>query len=174
MRINFEFHFSKRLAMRGYENLAFDNGLDAVKAIRSDPDIDVVILDRKMPVISGKQTLKEIKQFRPEIQVIMLTAFGDTASAMEAGKLDAFSYLQKPCELDTLIETIDSARQEKIYAMSRYEIPHDAKGSMMKWLIGSHNSRPGLIILAFLFFIGILICPCRSWLICCLRQKQAS
>ena len=150
---------SKRLKMRGYENIALDNGIDAIKAIRSDPEIDVVILDRKMPLISGEQTLKEIRQFRPEIQVIMLTGHGDTESAVESGRLGVYTYLKKPCELDLLIETIELAREEKVYAMSRYEIPHTKRGSVVQWLIGSHNSRPGLIILALILFLAIILTP---------------
>ena len=155
---------SQRLTLRGYENVAVDNGGDAIKAIRSDSDIDVIILDRKMPGLSGEQTLKEIKSFRPELQVIILTGFGDTESAVEAGKLDAFTYVKKPCDLDQLIGTIDDARQEKVYAMSRHEIAATQKDSLKHWLIGSHQSRPGLIVLACCMFAVIVFTPASDHL----------
>lgn len=150
---------AKRLNMRGYETITLSSGVDAVKTVRMDEDIDVVILDRKMPVISGEEVLKEIKRYRPELQVIMLTGHGSTESAMEVGRLDAYRYLEKPCELETLIEVIDEARQDKPMAFEKHDIPQVEKGSFLKWLKGTHNSRPGIIILGVLLFCGIYFMP---------------
>ncbi len=150
---------ASRLRLRGYEVIDVNNGEDAVKQVRSDNDIDVVVLDRKMPGMSGEQALKEIRAFRPAVQVIMLTAFGSLDSAMEVGRMEAFSYLEKPCELDDMIKTIEAARENKVYAMERHEIPHVEKGSLWKWLKGSHNSRPGMILLAGVLFLVVLLMP---------------
>ena len=150
---------SKRLVLRGYETKTLPDGKDALKTVRAEPDIDVVLLDRKMPGQSGEQVLKEIKKYRPELQVIMLTGFGSTESAVEAGKLDAFSYLQKPIEIEALVEEIEKARHAKIRAMDKYEIPVVEKGSFKKWLWGTHQSRPGIVIVGLLIFVGILFMP---------------
>lgn len=150
---------SKRLNLRGHETIDVDNGEDAIKHIRSDRDIDVVLLDRKMPVMSGEQVLKEIKAFRPELQVIILTAHGSMDSAMETGRLDAFAYLEKPCDLDELTRVIEDAREAKVHAMSRYEVPHVEKGSFRKWLMGTHNSRPGIILLGIAIFAAVILLP---------------
>jgi sodium-dependent dicarboxylate transporter 2/3/5 len=149
----------QRLALRGYSSLDVDNGEDAIKLIRSDTDIDVVILDRKMPKMDGEQVLKDIKSFRPELQVIMLTGHGTMESAVETGRLDAYTYLQKPCDFDELVKVIDSAREDKVHAMARHEIPHVEKGSARKWLMGSHNSRPGIIIIGLLLFALLALMP---------------
>ena len=79
---------TQRLKLRGYVSEAVEDGIEAVKAVRRDPEIDVVILDRKMPGPSGEQVLRDIRNYRPEIQVIFLTGHGDLASAMEVGKLE--------------------------------------------------------------------------------------
>ncbi|MEW6238372.1 MAG: SLC13 family permease [Candidatus Omnitrophota bacterium] len=150
---------ARRLNLRGYETIDVGNGADAVKAARSAPDIDIVVLDRKMPEMSGEQTLKEIKAFRPEIQVIMLTGHGTMESAVESGKHDAFSYLQKPCEVEDLIKVVEEARVEKVRAMERHEIPHAVTGTWLEWLKGAHNSRPGFIILGAILFIAIVFTP---------------
>lgn len=155
----FRISLARRLELRGFETVALDSGMEAVKVIRNDPDIDVVILDRKMPGISGEQVLREIKEFRPELQVIFLTGHADMHSAMVVGKLDAFSYLEKPCDHDKLIEIIEAARDNKAQVMERLEIPRVEKGSIRKWLIGSHNSRPGIIILGLLIFAGLIFSP---------------
>ncbi len=155
----FRVNLAERLNLRGYDTVDLGDGDEAVKLIRSDTDIDVVVLDRKMPKISGEQVLGEIKRFRPELQVIMLTGHGSMESAMETGRLDAFAYLEKPCELEELLRVVDDAREAKVYAMERHEIPHVRKGSLWEWLKGSHNSRPGAIILGIVLFAAILIMP---------------
>ena len=76
-----------------------------------------------------------------------------------------FEYLQKPCELDKIIETIDSARDNKIRAMAHHEIPYVEKRSFIHWLKGSHNSRPGFIILGIIIFAGLFLMPVPSGLL---------
>lgn len=161
----FRRNLADRLELRGYDTVEATNGEDAVRKARSDQDIDVVLLDRKMPGMSGEQTLVEIRSFRPAIQVIMLTGHGTMESAMETGRLEAYSYLQKPCDLDELIKTIDSAREDRVHVMARHEIPHVERGSVRKWLIGSHNSRPGIILLGLLLFAITVLTPAPDRLI---------
>jgi sodium-dependent dicarboxylate transporter 2/3/5 len=155
----FRENLRKRLTLRGYDTIDVTNGEDAIKAIRADGDIDVVVLDRKMPGMEGEQVLREMKDFRPEIQVIMLTGHGTMESAMETGKLEAYSYLAKPCELEDLVKVIDQAREDKVHVMARHEIPHVEKGSTWSWLKGSHNSRPGVIMLGAILFCLIVFLP---------------
>ena len=81
----FRTNLAARLKKRGYDTTVVTNGEDAIKAVRADPDIDVVLLDRKMPGMEGEQVLTEMKSFRPELQVIMLTGHGSMESAMESG-----------------------------------------------------------------------------------------
>ena len=149
----------QRLRLRGYEVVDLDNGEEAIKVARSDTDLEVVILDLKMPGMSGEQVLKEIRIFRPALQVIMLTGHGSVESAMESGRLDAFAYLEKPCDFDELLETIEAAREAKVHAMERHEIPHVVRGSVWKWLLGSHHARPGVVLLGLCVFGGILFTP---------------
>jgi sodium-dependent dicarboxylate transporter 2/3/5 len=155
----FRLPLARRLKLRDIDTVDVGSGEDAVKLIRSDSDIDVVLLDRKMPGMAGEQALREMKGFRPELQIIMLTAHGSLDSAMETGRLDAYSYLEKPCDLDELVKVIKSAREDKVHAMARHEVPLVEKGSVRKWLLGSHNSRPGVIMLGILLFAAILFSP---------------
>ncbi|MCX6641725.1 MAG: SLC13 family permease [bacterium] len=158
----FRISMSERLKLRGYENVAIASGEAALKTVRQYPDIDVVILDRKLPGMSGEQVLKELKHFRPELQVIMLTGFGTMESAVETGKLDAYSYMQKPGELEELIEIIDRARKDRPRVMERHEISEIEKGSFLKWFWGTHNYRPGVIIMGLLIFFSIVYMPTPS------------
>ena len=155
----FRADLARRLNLRNYETVEAGNGDYAIKLVRADNDIDVVLLDLKMPGISGERTLAEIKKYRPAVQVIMLTGQGSMASAMETGRLEAFSYLEKPCELDQLIKTIEEAREDRPHLMARHEIPHVPNRSVWGWLKGSHNSRPGIILLGFLIFLVFIFAP---------------
>jgi len=148
----------KQLEVRGYKVWDVDNGEDAIKVIRHN-ELEVVVLDQKMPKMDGIQTLRELKKIRPEVQVIMLTGYGSTESARLTGKYDVFYYMQKPCSLDKLVEVIQSARQERVYAMARHEIPAVKKDSVWKWLVGAHNRRPGLIMLGILVFAILALMP---------------
>ena len=161
----FRDNLAKRLKLRGYETLALNGGQEAVKIVKGDPDIDVVLLDRKMPGISGEQVLREIKEFRPELQVIFLTGHGSVDSAMEVGRLEAYAYLEKPCDFDELTEVIENARTDRVQMMAKHEIPKVERGSLWKWLIGTHNSRPGIIMLGLLLFLGIVLMPTPNRLI---------
>ncbi len=155
---SFRTALKKQLAVRGYEVFDVDNGEDALKVVRHQLP-EVVVLDQKMPRSDGIQTLKEIKKIRPEVQVIMLTGYGSIEAARETGKHDVFHYLEKPCPVDELIDYIEAARQERVYAMARHEIPEVQRTSLWKWLTGSHNARPGFILLGILLFASIVLMP---------------
>ncbi len=155
----FRTSLAQRLRLRGYETVDLASGEEAIKRARADAEIDVVVLDRRMPGMSGEEALKEIKQFRPEVQVIMLTGHGSVASATEVGRLDAHAYLEKPCDLEELVAAIDEARQATVYAKHRFEIPHVEKRTLKAWLIGSHTSRPGIILLGMLLFAALVFTP---------------
>jgi len=75
--------------------------------------VDVVILDIKMPGMDGIETLKEIKQRFPLVEVIMLTGHGTTESAVEGMKLGAFDYLLKPADFGDLTAKLGAARKRK-------------------------------------------------------------
>jgi len=149
---------SQQLSVRGYQVLDVDRGDEAIKVVRHEKP-EVVILDQKMPGMDGIQTLKEVKKVSPEVQVIMLTGHGSTDVARATGKHDVYYYLEKPCSLDELIRVIESARQERVYAMARHEIPEVQKTSLKQWLLGAQNARPGLIMLGIILFTAIVLMP---------------
>jgi sodium-dependent dicarboxylate transporter 2/3/5 len=155
----FRTSLAKRLNMHGYRTVDVDRGDDAIKHVRGDAEIDVVVLDRKMPGMTGEQTLQELKKYRPELQIIILTGHGTMDSAMESGRLDAYSYLQKPCKLEELIRVVDAARADKVHAMARHEVPHTEGRSVWSWLKGAHNSRPGVVMLGIVLFSLIAFTP---------------
>ena len=79
----------------------------------ANKDIDVVILDIKMPGMDGMETLREIKKRFPLVEVIMLTGHGTTETAVEGMKMGAFDYLLKPADFDEITGKLEAARKRK-------------------------------------------------------------
>jgi two-component system NtrC family response regulator len=96
------------LGPEGYETVTADNGEDALGLIR-DSDLDLVITDMKMPEISGMELLDETKKIKPELPVIMMTAYGTIEMAVEAMKRNAYDYITKPFKNEELKLTIKKA-----------------------------------------------------------------
>jgi two-component system response regulator AtoC len=93
-------------------------GLERIDALRPD----VVLLDLRLPDGSGLDWLGRIRSAHPELPVIMISAHGETRSAVKAVKIGAFDYLTKPFELDDLLTTIRLAleRERMTQELSRY------------------------------------------------------
>lgn len=85
-----------------------ENGKEAVEAIeKAEPD--AVLMDIRMPGMDGLEALTIIKEHHPHLPIIMVTAFADSASAMQAMKDGAFDYVSKPFDNDELRQVIDKA-----------------------------------------------------------------
>lgn len=94
------------------------NGSECLNVLETQ-DIDVVILDVKMPGMDGIEVLQAIKKQYPLIEVIMLTGHGTIEIAIEGMKLGAFDFLFKPADFDELTEKLNQARQRKRDQMER-------------------------------------------------------
>jgi DNA-binding NtrC family response regulator len=97
----------------GYQVLAVDDAVEGLAAVK-DPSIDLACLDIKMPNLSGMDLLKACKQSRPDVEVIMMTAFATVETAVEAVKAGAYDYLTKPFEnIDVLSMAVSRAAEKK-------------------------------------------------------------
>jgi DNA-binding NtrC family response regulator len=98
----FLFTTEKLLKRQGFEVFVAESGGRALTILKEN-DIDVVILDVKMPGLGGIETLKEIKRQYSHLSVIMLTGHATVPSAVEAMQMGATDYLMKPVAMDQLI-----------------------------------------------------------------------
>jgi DNA-binding NtrC family response regulator len=96
------------LRSEDYEVTAAADGQQAIELIKSN-DFDLVISDIRMAPINGMDILKVVHQERPDVSVIMLTAYGSVETAIEALKLGAFDYVTKPFKVDELLITVQRA-----------------------------------------------------------------
>ncbi len=157
----FRTSLARRLKARGYDVVDVSCGEDAVKRIRLDGDINIAVLDLRMPGMDGIQTLKEMRAFNPAVQAIMLTGHGSLDSAKDAGRLEAFKYLEKPCDVDELAGVLGEAEEQVVFAKARHEMAYQPvdRRSPWRWLVGNHNSRPLFVLLGAVLFAAIVLAP---------------
>jgi DNA-binding NtrC family response regulator len=87
--------------------------------ILDETDIDVIILDVKMPEMDGIETLREVKTRHPLTEVIMLTGHGTVEMAVQGMKLGAFDFLMKPADFRVVTDKLNQARQRKHQQLDR-------------------------------------------------------
>jgi DNA-binding NtrC family response regulator len=104
---------AKRLNKRDLEIKTAYSGPEALQKLGANDKVDVIILDVKMPVMDGIETLREIKKAHPLIEVIMLTGHATVETGIEGMKLGAFDYLVKPCDIDQLMAKVQQAKSKK-------------------------------------------------------------
>ena len=105
--------FSERLAMRNLEIFKAFSGEEALQVLETNQNIEIVILDVKMPGMDGIKTLAEIKKRYPLVEVIMLSGHADVESAIDGMKQGAFDYLMKPCDMEQIIAKVTEAVAKK-------------------------------------------------------------
>ena len=111
--IEFVETFSERLVMRDLEISKAFSGEEALQVLESNKNIEVVILDVKMPGMDGIETLVEIKRKNPLVEVMMLSGHADVESAIEGMKQGAYDYLMKPVDMDQIITKVTEAATKK-------------------------------------------------------------
>lgn len=96
---------SKILSREGYEVASAGNGYEALNYLRNR-DVELIITDINMPEMNGLVFLRELSRRHPASNVIMITAYGEVESYIEAMNLGAFEYINKPVKIDELKKII--------------------------------------------------------------------
>ena len=95
----------------GFDVATTVNGEDAMKQLRHRP-ADLVLLDLRMPGITGLDVLRAIREISPRCKVVLMTGYATIDSAVEAVKLGAIDYLTKPFDLQRLRQLLSSVRED--------------------------------------------------------------
>ena len=100
------------LIQEGHAVAEADNGEKAIESVVNNV-FDMILLDYKMPGMDGMQVLKEVKNINPEIDVVIITAYGAIETAVEAMKAGAIDYITKPIEFDELLLLVERVSERR-------------------------------------------------------------
>ncbi len=109
---------SERMASRGLKVEAVSSGQEALEKVESK-SFDAIVLDMVMPGMDGLETLRRLRENHPEVQVILLTGHATVKQGVEAIKLGAVDFLEKPAELESLMAKIAEAKAKKMVLVEK-------------------------------------------------------
>lgn len=108
----------ERMTLRGMTVSTATSAVEALK-ITEKQGFDAIVLDLMMPEMDGLEVLKAIKSKTPELQVILLTGQGSIEKGVEAMRLGALDFMEKPADLENLTEKIKKAQARKMILVER-------------------------------------------------------
>lgn len=111
---------SERMEGRGFEVDKAHNGIEALEKLNDRP-YHAIVMDMMMPGMDGLETLKRIRQIDPDLQVILLTGHATVQKGVDAIKLGALDFLEKPAEIEILTEKIKEAKDNRILLVKKSE-----------------------------------------------------
>lgn len=109
---NIRLMFSETLTQMGFETQTSTNGKETLAKMK-ETDFDLVLLDFRMSGMDGIEVLRCIREEYPKVRVIMITAHGTVESAVEAMKLGAVDFIQKPCTPDEIRELVGKVMERE-------------------------------------------------------------
>ncbi|TFH06161.1 MAG: response regulator [Candidatus Thorarchaeota archaeon] len=105
------------LKQKRYDVFIANSGFEALELVGINQDIDVVLMDIKMPVMNGVETFKKMKKLLPKSSVIMMTAYAVEDLIAEAIQEGAYSVIYKPFDIAKTVELIENVKTEMIGAL---------------------------------------------------------
>ncbi|MBI4667660.1 MAG: response regulator [Elusimicrobia bacterium] len=106
------------MASRGLKVDTASDGLRALDKLKKH-SYDAIILDMSMPGMDGIETLRRMLEINPDLRVILLTGHASVKKSVEAVKLGAVDFLEKPADINTLMEKIKAAKAEKMILVQK-------------------------------------------------------
>ena len=115
------------LRKAGYEVVAASDGQEGIAAF-SPEKFDLVVTDVKMPGISGIDVLRRVRSHAPDVPVLVITAFGNVETAVEAMKEGAYDFIGKPFHRDQLLLSVGKALERRRLAAEVHDLRIRASG----------------------------------------------
>ena len=138
--VDFLNSLAKRLGKRDFDINTATEGNLAIKAAKKEK-FDVAILDMKMPGMDGMELLRILKKKHKFLEVIILTGYGGIDSAVEATKLGAYAYLEKPYNFENLLEVLQKAFETRL----KKKFEHDKKRMEELEMLSMGSSPLGIL-----------------------------
>ena len=108
--ISFKDRLSKSMEKKGFAVDALSNPLEVIKRIKIK-NFDYAIVDMRLETSSGLELIKEIKEISPNTKTLLLTGYGNIATAVAAIKSGAIDYLPKPAEIEQIVAALTNSKQ---------------------------------------------------------------
>jgi DNA-binding NtrC family response regulator len=112
---------AERLESRGLNVTTATSGESALASVEGH-EYDLIVLDLAMPGFDGIETLKRIKARQPDAEIIMLSGQGSIRTSIEAMKLGACDFLQKPVDINELMSKIGEAKEKRMLMLETKSI----------------------------------------------------
>ena len=125
-----------RLKIRNFEVVTATNGFDALEKARGY-QLDIALIDLKMPGMDGEELLGRLKQEHPLMEVIVLTGHGSELSKKNCEEVGSYSYLHKPCETEDLVAVLRGAFEKRM--MRRLNLERDELEFLIQRLVGESS-----------------------------------
>ena len=110
---------AERMRVRGMEVTTATSATEALKKVQEE-SYDAIILDLQMPQIDGLEALEILKKKNPEIQVILLTGHATVEKGVEAMKLGATDFMEKPASVEVLTDKIKKAHAKRMVFVEKH------------------------------------------------------
>ncbi len=126
----------KVLQKEGMSVLTAGNGREALDIVRHKP-VDVMITDLRMPGMGGDDLLKAIKAITPEIEVIVMTAYGTVETAVEAMKRGAYDFISKPLKRASVVATVRKALDKAALVAENRDLRAKLEAATTRAIVGN-------------------------------------
>jgi DNA-binding NtrC family response regulator len=117
---NIRLTFSETLAQMGFDTRTASNGAEALAKLQ-EAEFALALMDLRMPGMDGIEVLRHIREKCPKVRVIMITAYGTIESAVEAMKLGAVDFIQKPCTPEMIRAMVSKVMEREAIDESKAE-----------------------------------------------------
>ena len=111
---NIRWVLNKALSQHGMSTRTFEDGVQLMNALEKESPT-VILTDLHMPGISGIELLSKVKELKPQIPIIVMTAYSDLQSTVDSFSEGAFEFIAKPFDMDEVIQTVEKAINQHAY-----------------------------------------------------------
>lgn len=130
----------KVLAAEGYRIVSVASGRKALDVLRRQK-VDLVISDLRLPDLDGIRLLKSVRELQPETEIVMITGCGSIEVAVEAMKVGAYDFIQKPLDSASLLKTVAKAIEKQLLSRENLQLRRELQQRRgMEALIGDSPS----------------------------------
>ena len=133
---------SERMTARGMEVTTASSAKEAIDII-DKISFDAIILDFQMPEMDGMEALQTIKAKRPESQIILLTGYATLEKGVEAMKIGATDFIEKPADLEVLSDKIKKAKAERMLIADKQQAEQSTQREGDRGLVWCEMSTNG-------------------------------